>query len=106
GPFEWKTSNGDTLRAMAGDWLVVSDDGSERTVAEDVFEALYEPVGPDRYRGRGRVTARRCAERTAVSTREGEATAEPGDWLLTGAHWDSWPVPDDQFRRHYVRVEP
>jgi hypothetical protein len=102
-PLAWTTARGSVLRGQAGDWLVSSSDGGDRTVSDAAFHASYEPVGDGRYRRTGEVSARRAPTREVVETSEGPATAEPGDWVVTADDGSSWPVPDRIFRATYER---
>lgn len=97
----WTTSAGSTLQGRAGDWWVEGPDGSVRTVSAAEFPQLYEAVGGDRYRRLGEVTAVQVTEASVLATLEGDATAEPGMWIVTDDRGNSWPVPDDEFRRGY-----
>jgi hypothetical protein len=100
-PTAWRTQTGETLRAAPGDWWVVGEDGSRRTVAGNEFPRLYEHVAGDRYRRVGTVHARRVTSEEIVTTLEGEARALPGMWVITDATGDRWPVPDEVFRDGY-----
>lgn len=100
----WVTSRGDQLHGRAGDWVVESSDGGKRTVQHEEFLALYEPITGDRWRRIGTVMARQVDVTLTVSTLEGPATAEPGDWIVTGQDGSSWPVPNEVFRRSYEPV--
>lgn len=97
----WTTSAGSVLRGRAGDWWVEGPDGSARSVTAAEFPQLYEAVGGDRFRRRGEVDAVQTTDRTVVETLEGDAVAGPGMWLVTDERGNSWPVPDDEFRRGY-----
>lgn len=105
GPKQWRTEGGDVLQAQAGDWWVVSDDGVGRSVTPDEFQISYTLASPGRYRRVGIVTARQAEDREVVETLEGPATAEPGMWVVTGPNGNSWPVPDDVFRRGYEPLQ-
>lgn len=48
-----------------------------------------------------RVTARRAAQRETVATREGAVPAHPGDFIVTAATGEQWPVAGDAFGRRY-----
>lgn len=102
--FTWMTERGDELHGDVGDWLVESADGGKRTVKPQEFSDLYEPVSGVRFRRRGTVSARRTDAAVTVSTLEGLAKAEPGDWIVTASDGSSWPVPDEVFRKSYAPV--
>ncbi len=101
-PREWQASTGDVLRGQAGDWWVVTPDGVARTVSAVEFPLLYEQVESQVYRRRGSVSARRLNAADVVHTLEGDTNAAAGDWLVTDDRGNSWPVPDDEFRRSYI----
>ena len=100
----WVTSRGDHMQGRAGDWVVESPDGGQRTVKHDEFLTLYEPISRARWRRTGTVMAREVVTRVTVSTLEGPASAEPGDWIVTAPDGSSWPVPDEVFRKSYEPV--
>lgn len=100
-PVEWRTEAGDVLRAEVGDWWVEGPAGVTRSVTDAEFRATYEEVSPGRYRRTGTVTARRVLAPEVVDTLEGPASARPGDWVVTGPHGNSWPVPDEVFHEGY-----
>ncbi|MFT4219918.1 MAG: hypothetical protein QM611_05315 [Microbacterium sp.] len=104
-PREWQTDTGDTLRGEAGDWWVVTPDGSARTVAASEFPQLYEQVDAQLHRRHGSVSARRLDAPQVVESLEGSVNARAGDWLVTDDRGNSWPVPDAQFRASYRRSE-
>jgi hypothetical protein len=97
----WTTSAGEVMHADAGDWAVTGDDGRQWSVAAAVFESTYENVGPARYRRAGMVLARRATQPEVIPTWEGDAVAQPGDWIVQGPRDEQWPVPDGQFRDGY-----
>lgn len=107
----WTTRAGSVLRSEAGDWWVedvpdpeaAPEAGSGRGVAAAEFERLYRPVDAERglYQRQGTVTAVRVTQPMQVATLEGQATAQPGDWLVTDDGGDSWPVPDAVFQAGY-----
>jgi hypothetical protein len=101
---EWRTTTGEVLRGRAGDWWVEGPDGVGRTVTGAEFQATYEPLGGDRYRRTGVVTARRVESEELVDTLEGPARAFPGMWIVTGPNGNSWPVPDEVFRQGYREI--
>jgi hypothetical protein len=39
-----------------------------------------------------------------IVTREGEMTANPGDWIITGVAGEQYPCKPDIFARTYERV--
>jgi hypothetical protein len=100
-PLVWRTSRGADLRAEAGDWELVDDDGDRWTVAADTFTRSYQRSPDGHYRKRELIDAVRLTGRAEISTLEGAATAEIGDWLLRDAVGAVWPVPDGTFRARY-----
>lgn len=97
----WRTDAGEVMIAQPGDWAVMDDAGSERSVAAGVFESTHEKMAEDRYRRSGTVLARRTTGQETVSTLEGDVVANAGDWVVQGAQGEQWPVPDPQFRASY-----
>lgn len=100
-PFDWNSPRGHRLRAQAGDWWVVGEDGSSRTVDPESFVETYEPVAAQEYRRVGVVTAYEATTRQTVPTREGDPVAEPGDWIVTDARGITWPVSRAVFETLY-----
>jgi hypothetical protein len=98
----WRTAAGDELSARAGDWLVVDEFGTERTVKHREFLASHRSVNGNRWERTGAVMAWQVTEPTMVRTLEGRAVAQPGYWIVQGPLGERWPVPDDQFRRTYT----
>ena len=101
---EWFTSKGDRLLGEPGDWWVTGADGAGRSVKDAQFRASYEHLEGDQYRRIGTFLARQATRRETIETLEGPATAEAGMWVVTGSEGDSWPVPDEEFRRNYEPV--
>lgn len=101
----WNTSAGELMHGTAGDWSVTDRNGTERSVATDVFAGIHEPLGGNRYRRSGSVTARRVIRQETIHTREGDAAAHPGDYVVTGAAGEQWPVPRSKFLETYELIE-
>jgi hypothetical protein len=97
----WTSHAGEELRGQAGDWRVIDGAGNLRTVTDADFQASYEAAGDGRWRRVGTYRAWQVAELMAVRTKEGRATARPGDWVVEAPTGERWPVPDEQFRRTY-----
>ena len=97
----WTAPNGEVMRARAGDWAVIDDNGDERSVAAGIFEATHRQIGAGRYRRSGTVLARQATQQEVIETLEGNAVANTGDWILQGQQGEQWPVPDKQFRDSY-----
>ena len=98
----WTRRAGDQLYGDAGDWRVVDAGGDERTVADLEFRASHEPLGGEFWRRTGNYRAWQITQAVVLRTREGRATALPGDWVVEGARGERWPVTDEQFRRSYT----
>jgi hypothetical protein len=105
-PLLWTLSTGDEMRGNAGDWRVVDSTGSIRTVTDPEFRSSHEPLGNGRWRRTGTFKAWQVAEAAVVRTKEGNATARPGDWVVEGSGGERWPVTDEQFQASYrVRLD-
>ena len=98
----WTRRSGDQLHGDAGDWRVTDGGGDERTVRDPEFRHSHEPLGGDFWLRTGNYRAWRVGQAVVLRTREGRATALPGDWVVEGARGERWPVTDDQFRRSYA----
>jgi hypothetical protein len=98
----WTRRSGDQLHGDAGDWRVVDGGGDERTVRDPEFRDSHEPLGGDFWLRTGNYRAWQVSQAVVLRTREGRATALPGDWVVEGARGERWPVTDDQFRRSYT----
>jgi hypothetical protein len=98
----WTRRAGDQLYGDTGDWRVVDGGGDERTVRDLEFRDSHEPLGGDFWLRTGNYRAWRVSQAVVLRTREGRATALPGDWVVEGARGERWPVTDDQFRRSYT----
>jgi hypothetical protein len=103
-PQSWiRRSDGEEeeLHGDAGDWHVRDSFGDGRTVGNDEFRASHEPLDGQLWRRVGMCSAWRASETLVIRTREGRATANPGDWVVEGALGERWPVSDEQFTRTY-----
>jgi hypothetical protein len=104
-PWTWTTRSGESVNAMAGDWVVrESDDGDAWSVRDDLFRARYEHIGDDRWRRHGVVIARPARPGEVIETLEGTVTAADGEWVVRGEQGEEWPVPADEFARRYERT--
>ena len=101
----WTRRSGDQLHGDAGDWRVIDGGGDERTVRDPEFRYSHEPLGGDFWLRTGNYRAWRVSQAVVLRTREGRATALPGDWVVEGARGERWPVTDDQFRRSYTTAD-
>jgi hypothetical protein len=105
-PLAWSTHAGEQMHGFAGDWLVVDDAGNVRTVTDPDFQASHEPLGGGRWRRVGRYLAWQVSEAMVIRTKEGRATARPGDWVVEAPTGERWPVRDDQFQWSYRPAFP
>lgn len=103
-PVTWETA-GQELHGQAGDWLVTSEAGAERTVADAQFRRTHEHLTGNVWRRTGEVEAVRVEIPTRVDTLEGPVLAQAGEWLLRADDGSRWPVADDVFRRSYLPVD-
>jgi hypothetical protein len=101
----WVRRPGDELAGDTGDWRVIDSSGSERTVRDQEFRASHEPLGHELWRRVGTFSAWQVGETVVIRTKEGRATAQPGDWVVEGSHGERWPVAADQFLRTYRAVD-
>jgi hypothetical protein len=102
----WRNRAGDKLAGVAGDWHVVDESGDERTVRDKEFRDSHEQLDGNRWCRTGTVRAWQVSDAVGVRTLEGDAEAQPGDWIIQGPSGVRWPVKDEQFARGYRRVRP
>jgi hypothetical protein len=100
----WTTSDGDVLQGEAGDWEVIGENGTSRSVSASIFERTHEPLGGDRWRRVGEVRGRRARPGEVVHSLEGDLTARPGQWVLHGVAGEEWLVSDEHLDESYDRV--
>ena len=72
-----------------------------RTVTDPEFQASHEPVGNGQWRRVGTFRAWQVTEPVRLRTKEGSATADPGDWVVESPAGERWPVSEQQFERTY-----
>ena len=89
------------LHGEAGDWRVRDSHGDVRTVGNAELRQSHEPLDGDWWRRTGMFRAWRAREELVIRTKEGTATANPGDWVVEGAFGERWPISDEQFKRTY-----
>jgi hypothetical protein len=104
--YSWLRSPGEEMHGEAGDWRVIDDHGHERTVGDAEFRKTHLYLGSGRWRRIGEFRAWQVEEALVMRTKEGVATANPGDWVVEGVHGERWPVSDQQFRRTYQPNSP
>ncbi len=100
-PLAWINHAGEQMHGYAGDWRVIDDAGNLRTITDPDFQSSHEPAGDGRWRRVGTYVAWRVSEAVVVRTKEGKATARPGDWVVEAPTGERWPVKDEQFRWSY-----
>jgi hypothetical protein len=100
-PLAWTNDTGEQMHGFAGDWRVIDDAGNLRTVSDPEFQSSHEPAGDGRWRRVGSYLAWQVTEAVVVRTKEGKATARPGDWVVEAPTGERWPVRDNQFRWSY-----
>jgi hypothetical protein len=97
----WTLPSGEELFGVAGDWHVVDGAGTVRTVTDSEFRSSHARLEDGRWQRVGVFRAWQVAEAVTLRTKEGSATARPGDWVVEGPGGERWPVSDGQFRRSY-----
>jgi hypothetical protein len=100
-PLTWVNHAGEQMRGCAGDWRITDDAGNLRTATDADFRSGHEPAGDGRWHRTGIYRAWRVWETVVVRTKEGKATARPGDWVVEAPAGERWPVKDEQFRWSY-----
>jgi hypothetical protein len=100
-PLAWTNHAGEQMHGYAGDWRVIDDAGNLRTVTDPDFQSSHEPAGGGRWRRVGSYLAWQVSEAVVIRTKEGNATARPGDWVVEAPTGERWPVRDEQFRWSY-----
>ncbi len=102
----WRTPGGDQMSGAKGDWLVTDESGNERTVRDREFRASHTHVAGSRWRRTGNIRAWRVREAACLRTLEGNAVAQPGDWIVQGPGGARIPVTDEVFRHGYQPCPP
>jgi hypothetical protein len=97
----WTLPSGEELLGDAGDWHVVDGSGTARTVSDSEFRSSHCRLDDGRWQRVGVFRAWQVEEAVVLRTKEGSATARPGDWVVEGPGGERWPVSDGQFRRSY-----
>jgi hypothetical protein len=109
----WTLPSGEEMHGNPGDWRVVDSTDSVRTVTDDdlrtvtdaEFRSSHEQLADGRWRRTGTFKAWQVTESVKIRTKEGRATAGPGDWVVEGLSGERWPVSDGQFLASY-RARP
>jgi hypothetical protein len=97
----WTLPSGEEMFGDPGDWHVVDCVGTVRTVTDSEFRSSHAQLADGRWRRVGVFRAWQVADAMVLRTKEGSATARPGDWVVEGPGGERWPVTDRQFRRSY-----
>jgi hypothetical protein len=97
----WTLPSGEELFGDAGDWHVVDGAGTVRTVTDAEFRSSHAQLDDGRWQRVGVFRAWQVQEAVVLRTKEGSATARPGDWVVEAPGGERWPVSDGQFRRSY-----
>ena len=97
----WTLPSGEELFGDAGDWHVTDGSGTARTVTDSEFRSSHIRLDDGRWQRVGVFRAWQVADAVVLRTKEGSATARPGDWVVEGPGGERWPVSDGQFRRSY-----
>ena len=103
-PWTWQTSDGSEMHGRAGDWEVVDESGS-RSVDAAVFEKTHEALGGNRWRRVGEIRGRQARPGEVVHSLEGDQTARPGQWVLSGVAGEEWLVSTEHLETAYERVD-
>ncbi len=102
-PLRWTLPSGEQLRGDAGDWRVTDSAGHTRTVTDSEFRSSHAQLGDGQWRRVGSFRAWPAGEAVVIRTKEGKATAWPGDWVVEGPGGERWPVSGGQFGAGYRR---
>ncbi len=102
-PLRWTLPSGERLLGDAGDWRVIDSADNLRTVTDSEFRSSHAQLDDGRWRRVGIFRAWPVREAVVIRTKEGNATASPGDWVVEGPGGERWPVSDKQFRATYQR---
>jgi hypothetical protein len=97
----WTLPSGEEMFGDPGDWHVIDCAGTARTVTDSEFRSSHARLGDGRWQRVGVFRAWQVADEMVLRTKEGSATARPGDWVVEGPGGERWPVSDRQFRRSY-----
>lgn len=102
-PWAWETFDGTVMHGSAGDWEVIDESGA-RSVDAAVFEKTHEAIGGDLWRRIGEIRGRQARPGEVVHSLEGDQTARPGQWVLSGVSGEEWLVSTEHLERSYERV--
>jgi hypothetical protein len=100
-PLRWTVPSGEQMRGEVGDWRVTDDGVNLRTVTDSEFRSSHIRLDDGRWRRVGTVRAWQVPDAVVVRTKEGNAVARPGDWVVEGPGGERWPVGHQQFSETY-----
>ncbi len=100
---EWTTSNGDKMKADAGDWKITGPDGSTWSCKADIFAKTYTESAPGHYVKTAATNARVLTKPTTIQTLEGTGTGNAGDYLVRGVNGEEYIVSKVKFESMYKR---
>ena len=101
-PLAWTTHAGEQMHGFAGRLAGhrrrgEHADGHRPGLPVEPRAGRRRPLAP----GRQRTGPGRSSEAVVVRTKEGKATARPGDWVVEAPTGERWPVRDEQFGWSY-----
>jgi hypothetical protein len=99
----WTLPSGELLLGEAGDWRVTDSAGNLRTITDSEFQSSHAKLDDGRWQRVGTFQAWQVPEAVVIRTKEGRATAGPGDWVVEGPGGERWPVSARQFGESYRR---
>jgi hypothetical protein len=105
-PLTWKNYTGEEMRGRPGDWRIIDNAGNLRTATHRDFLSSHEQAADGLWRRVGTYRAWQVTEAVVVRTKEGKATARPGDWVVQAPSGERWPVRSDQFLWSYQECLP
>ncbi len=102
---QWKSTNGDTLEGVAGDWKLTGPDGSTWTVKPDIFAKTYGEVTPGSgvYEKTALAKAMKLKVDYSVKSLEGNSSGKVGDYLVRGPNNEFYIVNGAKIRRYVHR---
>ncbi len=105
---QWKSTNGDTLEGVAGDWKLTGPDGSTWTVKPDIFAKTYGEVTPGSgiYEKTALARAMKLKVDYSVKSLEGNSSGKVGDYLVRGPNNEFYIVNGAKFEGMYTEIKP
>lgn len=67
----------------------------------DALTTLHESVSAKYIKKPVEIDAEQINEIRVINTLEGDVTANPTDWIITGVKGEQYPVPDSDFKKLY-----